>query len=163
MKTAMESEKYETVIADLQVQPDDEPGNPSAKKMAALETENKQLKARVAADENEIKKLKEKITEIDFENRSLTTKNAAIESENDHLEARLNELDTIKEGHLKQAQQAGKNIPVTPPAVSHVHQEITYPGTRTNKLGNLKGWMSLAIVLLITTLVLIFLNSAYRI
>ena len=157
----MESEKYETVTAGMLAQAGDEPDNPLAKKLAALETENKQLKTKVTADENEIKKLKEKITEINFENRSLTTKNVAIESENDHLEARLNELDTIRDSLLKQ--EAGKNMLLTPPTSSQGQLIIAYLKTRINKVENLKGWLSLTIVLLITTLVLLFLNSAFKI
>ena len=160
----MERERVEEMIAGVQ-RPfaNPEPGNQSTKKMAAIESENKQLKTRIAANEYEISRLKETIDELDFENRILKTKNAAIESQNDHLEAEINSLDTIKADLLKSAPQVNKNTPENTQAPSHVLHEITYLKNQINKRGNVQGWMSIVIVLLITALVLLLLNMSYKI
>lgn len=158
----METEKWHRSTAGLQNQPEDAGGGTSAKQVAVTDTETSHLKTRLAEDEYEISKLKEKITEINFENRSLTIKNAALESENERLKTRLTELNSPKEYFREQAEQAPQIIKVNPIAV-HAQHEIIYLNSRISKLKNLKGWMSLVIVLLISTLVLIYLNRIYKI
>jgi len=127
-----------------------------------VESENKQLKTKIMESENEIKRLKEKIVEINFENRLLKTKIAAAVSENDHLQARIEEFDIIKAELVSRAEEAGKNAPVNTYTASQALHEIAYLHSRINKLENVKGWLSLGIVLLIAAVVLLCLNTTYK-
>jgi predicted nuclease with TOPRIM domain len=158
MNTPMERERYEAIIAGLQELLANADANHQAiKKIAEVELEKKQLEKKITENENEIKKLKAKIDEIDFENRILKTKIAAEESEKNHLQARVDEFDIIK------AEQAGKNAPVNTLTAPQAQPEIVYLNNKITKQKNLKGWVSLGIVLIITAVVLFLLNAAYKI
>jgi len=160
----MERERFEEMLAGVQNPfANAEPGNQPPKKIAAIESENKQLKTAIAANEYEINRLKETIDELDFENRILKTKNAAIESQNNHLEAEIKRFDTIKAGLLKSESEVDKISPGNTGSSSHVLPETTYVKNQINKRGNVRGWISIVIVLLITALVLFLVNMAYKI
>ncbi len=160
----MERERHEAIVAGLQAQLTNADTNgPSGKKNDEIESENKQLKKKITENENEIKKLKATIADSDFETRLLITKIAAATSENEHLQGRINEFDITTTELVKRAEQAGKNATVNTLTASQVLNEIAYLNNKINKLENVKGWMSLGIVLLITAVVLFFLNTAYKI
>ena len=160
----MDGEGFETITTGVQTQfANAEPKHQFAKKIPEVEAETTQLKTRIRDSENEIKRLKEIIVEIDFESRLLKTKIAAVESENKHLQARIHGFDMPETEPVKKAGEVVNNVSVNSFTAPQVANEIAYLNNKINKLENVKGWMSLGIVLIIATAVLFFLNAAYKI
>jgi chromosome segregation ATPase len=160
----MEREGYKAITGGIQAQlPNAEPTHQSEKKIGEVDSETTQLKARIMESENEIKRLKEIIVEIDFENRLLKTKIAAAESENEHLLARINGFDVPGAEPVKRAGESVNNAFVNTFTPPHTANEIVYLDKKINNLKNVKGWVSLGIVLIIAAAVLLVLNAAYKI
>jgi chromosome segregation ATPase len=164
MKALMERERYEAIKADLQaLLANAEATHQLIKKIDDAALQNKLMEKKITGNENEIKKLKATIDKIDFENRLLKTKIAVAESERNHLQARIVEFDIMKADQIKSPKQADYNAPANTFTTPQAPPEIVYFNNKINKQKNLMGWMSVGIVLIITTFVLFLLNTTYKI